>query len=183
MENNKIYILQLHTRTIPAILIKFITRYEYSHIAISFTKDCEEIYSFGRKKLNNIFDSGFITEKKDGPFFKKFNKATCRIYELDVTQKQYDDLEKIISDIKSNENKYKYDFIGMGLRFFRIPASFKNKYVCSYFIADILDKANIYKFEKKNFFVEPRDFETISNSKIIYEGSYKDINFKNVEIF
>lgn len=42
----KIYILLMHTNTIPAKIIKFVTRYEYSHVGISLEKNCNTIYSF-----------------------------------------------------------------------------------------------------------------------------------------
>ena len=72
MKQYKIYIIQMHTKTIPATLIKFITRYKYSHIALSFDKSCNTTYSFGRKKYNSIIDCGFVEENKNGMFFKKF---------------------------------------------------------------------------------------------------------------
>ena len=45
-DNCKIYIIQMHTYTIPSRLIKRITNYEYSHIAISLDRNCNTIYSF-----------------------------------------------------------------------------------------------------------------------------------------
>lgn len=176
MEHNKIYIVQLHTNTIPSKIIKLATKYKYSHIAISFTKDCDITYSFGRKKVNNIFDAGFIKEKKTGEFFKKFNKTICRIYEIDITNEQLQQLKEIICNIEENEKQYKYDFIGIVLRFFKIPISFKNRYVCSFFVAKVLEKASIYKFEKEDYLVEPKDFENIAGSKEIYEGYFSKIS-------
>ena len=67
----------MHTKTIPSKFIKLFTRYSYSHIALSFTKNCNTIYSFGRKKYNSIFNSGFVEEHKTGKFFKKF---TCFMF-------------------------------------------------------------------------------------------------------
>ena len=52
--NYKIYIIQMHTYTIPSRLIKRITNYEYSHIAISLDRNCNTIYSFGRKKYTSF---------------------------------------------------------------------------------------------------------------------------------
>lgn len=43
MKSKKIYIIQMHTHTMPARIIKLATRYEYSHIAISLTADCSNI--------------------------------------------------------------------------------------------------------------------------------------------
>ena len=172
MKSNKIYIIQMHTHTIPARLIKLVTHYKYSHIAISLTPECNQIYSFGRKELNSIINSGFVAENKNGEFFNKFNETTCRIFEIEVTKKQYRKLKKIIKYMKIHSNLYKYDFIGIVLRFFKIPVRFKNKYVCIFFVAEVLEKAHIYKFDKKSRFVEPKDFEKINGVKKVYEGKY-----------
>lgn len=71
-----------------------------------------------------------------------------------------------------NMDKYKYDYIGIVPRFLGIPLIFKNRYVCSYFVAYVLEKAKIHKFNKKPYFIKPKDFENIEGFKKIYEGKY-----------
>lgn len=168
----KIYLILMHTNTIPSKLVRFFTRYKYSHVAISLNKNCETLYSFGRRKVNSIFGGGFIVQQKQGEFFKKFNKTICTIYEIDVNEEQFQTINKIINEMKLNSLKYKYDFIGIVPRFFGIPIVVKNKYVCSYFVADVLEKAQIYKFNKKVCFIKPKDFENIIKSRKIYDGFY-----------
>lgn len=168
----KIYIVQMHTKTIPSKIIKVMTRYKYSHMAISFNKKCDKLYSFGRKKYNSIFDSGFVCENKNGEFFKKFKDTKCRIFEVNVTKEQYYNLKKIIKDMKQREEYLKYDYLGICLRYFKIPVSFKNKYVCSYFVAEMLEETEIHKFNKKTCFVEPKDFDNINEFNLIYSGNY-----------
>lgn len=124
------------------------------------------------KKLYSIFNGGFVIENKYGSFFKRFNDTKCRIYELEVSDEQYNDLFEIINYMKNNRDIYKYDYIGIILRYLRIPISFKNKYVCSYFVAELLEKANIYNFNKKTIFVSPRDFERINGLNLVYTGKY-----------
>lgn len=168
----KIYIIQMHTKTMPSRIIKLFTRYRYSHVAISFSKNCDYIYSFGRRNLHSIINGGFTMENKNGEFFKKFKDTSCKIYEVSVTDKQYNDLIKIIKYMKKNDNIYGYDYLGIILRYLRIPISFKNKYVCSYFVAELLEEANIYNFDKKTIFVKPKDFENIDIFNLIYTGKY-----------
>jgi len=168
----KIYVLLMHTNTIPSKLVKFFTRYKYSHVGIALEKDCKTIYSFGRKSLRFIFKAGFSIEDKDGEFFKLFNQTMCKIYEVEITSEQYEKLKEIINEMALNQNDYKYDFIGIIARYFGIPLTFKNKYVCSYFVADVLEKSNIYSFDKKTSLVCPKDFENIFEFKEIYSGDY-----------
>lgn len=162
----------MHTNTYPSKFVRFMTKYKYSHVALSLDKNCNTLYSFGRKKPNTIIDGGFSIENKDGDFFKKFSNAECKIYELDVQDEQYENLENIIANMEKNKNEYKYDFLGTAFRYFNIPVTFKNKYVCSYFVASMLEKSNIYKFNKKTYFIKPRDFENLDGFNEIYNGKY-----------
>lgn len=162
----------MHTNTIPSKFVRFFTRYMYSHVAISLNKNCETLYSFGRKKVNSILGGGFTVQQKQGKFFEKFNKTICIIYEIDVNEIQFQNINKIINEMELTALKYKYDYIGIIPRFFGIPIVIKNKYVCSYFVADVLEKAKIYKFNKKVYFIKPKDFENIKESRKIYEGLY-----------
>ena len=168
----KIYVLLMHTNTKPSRFVKFMTRYEYSHVALSLDKECSEIYSFGRRKLHSILGGGFTVENKDGEFFKLFNETSCKIYELTIEDEQYEKVKEIIDEMKLNINTYKYDFLGTGLRFLYIPITFKNKYVCSYFVADVLEKSNIYNFNKRTYFIKPKDFENLKGFNEIYKGKF-----------
>lgn len=168
----KIYVLLMHTNTKPSKFVKFMTRYEYSHVALSLDKKCSEIYSFGRRKLHSILGGGFTVENKDGEFFKLFNETKCKIYELIIKDEQYEKVKEIIDNMKLNINNYKYDFWEIAFRFLYIPLTFKNRYVCSYFVADVLEKSGIYNFKKRTYFIKPKDFENLKGFNEIYKGSY-----------
>ncbi len=164
----------MHTGTIPSKIIRKLTNYKYSHIGLSFNEKCDVIYSFGRRKYNTIINSGFVELKRSDMFFKKFKETDCRIYELTVTNKQYHLLKKVINYLLKHSDEYKYDYFGLCLRYFKIPITFENKFVCSFFVAKLLQDASIYKFPKNLCFVEPKDFENIKDVKIIYQGRYLD---------
>lgn len=168
----KIYVLLMHTNTLPSKLVKTFTRYGYSHVAISLTADCYTTYSFGRKGLYNILNGGFSIQNKDGEFFKKFNKTICKIYEVEITDEQYKAIKDIIEEMKLNTDKYGYDFIGIIPRFFGFPITFKNKFVCSYFVAEILQQTNVHTFEKETCLIVPKNFENLDGFRKIYTGRY-----------
>lgn len=171
-ERYYIYIIQMHTKTVPAKIIKYLTQYEYSHVALALEKDCKVTYSFGRKELNNIWNSGFVEEHQDGMFFRKFSTTKCRIYEIEVNEKQHRRVGELIENIKERENDYKYDFLGIALRFFKIPVCFENKAVCSQFVAEILEEGKVIHFEKPSYFIKPQDFDNCQGFRAVYEGSY-----------
>lgn len=169
----KVYVLLMHTETLPSKVVKTFTRYEYSHVAISLDEKCNIIYSFGRKSLHSIVDGGFSIEMKNGEFFSTFDKTKCIIYEVAVSDRQYLKLASIIQYMEEHKEEYKYDFAGIVFRFFRLPVTFKKKYVCSQFIAYILQKCDIYTFNKKVCFVKPQDFENLNGFNEIYRGAFK----------
>ena len=168
----KIYVILMDTKTIPSRLVSLFTLYRYGHVAISFDKKCDVIYSFGRRNLYWIFNGGFVVENKDGIFFRKFRDTRCKIYEIDVTKKQYDDLVNIVNDMNKNKDMYRYDYLGIILRYLGINITFKDKYVCSYFVAKLLNDCNIYKFDKDICFIKPKDFENMDGFNLIYSGKY-----------
>ena len=164
-----IYIVLSYSGTIPSKLIKLFTHYEYSHVAISLEKSINTMYSFGRKKVYNPFDGGFIVEEKNGIFYKRFKKTKCIILELEVEHKKYLELKKILKIYKENQDIYKYDIIGLVPRIINVKINRKNHEVCSEFVAKLLRDSSIYDFEKK--VIKPIDFMNIPNKRIVYEGS------------
>lgn len=165
-----IYILQMHTGTIPSIIIKLFTRYKYSHVLLSLDNSFKKMYSFGRKQLFNPLNGGLVIEDIDGKFFKRFNKTKCRIYRLSITNEQYNKLANILNDFEQNLDDYKYDFLGIIFKCVSISITRENHYVCSQFVAEVLNKADIYNFNKPISLVTPKDFETIINTENIFDG-------------
>ena len=78
----KIYVILLHTNTIPSKLVRFFTRYKYSHAAISLSRNCDILYSFGRKKIDSIFNGGFVIQKNKMIFLKNLIKQYVQYMRL-----------------------------------------------------------------------------------------------------
>lgn len=174
----KIFIIQMHTGTIPSRIVKIFTQYSYSHVGISFDKSCKTIYSFGRKKPNNFLIGGFVKQKSTDLIFKKCKKIKCRVLELKITDKQYNKLKELLNNFYDNGNDFKYDFLGLMLRsLLHLPITFKNKYVCSHFVAEVLDRVGIYHFTRRTCMIKPRDFDMLDFASEVYQLLYKKTLF------
>ena len=171
-ENYRIYILEMYSKTVPSRAIRFFSRHPYSHIAISMTPRCDIIYSFGRKRLDTILHGGFVEEHQTGPFFSRYHDTACRIAALDVSREQYERVERQLAYLKDHEAEYRYDYIGLLLRCLHIPVTFRNKYVCSYFVAALLQYAGVLNCPKDPYFMTPADFSLLPASEEIYVGVY-----------
>ena len=168
----KVYIVLTHSGTYFSEIIKFFTNYKYTHVTISFDKNINTMYSFGRKKYNNPLIGGFVIENKDGLFYQKYNKTKCIILELEVNNYSYEKLNELINKYKENIELYKYDIIGLIPRIVNIKIKRKYHNVCSEFVGELLENADVYNFNKE--IIKPIDFMNIPNTRILYEGSLKN---------
>lgn len=168
----QLYILLMHTYTRVSEFVRFMTQYEYSHVAIAFDERCDVLYSFGRKEVKSFLNGGLSIEPRDGEFFRVFPRAECIIYKIDVTDEQYAAAAALVYGMARQRDRYKYDFIGTAFHFFGLPVTFRDRYACSYFVAYVLESAGAYRFSKQVCLVQPQDFYALDGFKEIYRGRY-----------
>lgn len=171
-----IYIILMNTGTIPSRVIQISTRYKYSHVVLSLDDKYKKLYSFGRKSINNFLNGGMVTYGIESEFFKRFKNTECLILKMDIEDKQFKKLKKVLKNYEKHMDEYKYDIKGLLIRFFtKSVESRDNYYVCSQFIATVLKESNIYDFDKEASLVRPKDFMEISCAKKVYEGKFLKI--------
>lgn len=186
MENNKIYIVNSFTDTVPGKMIKlraemkFWNRYagdEYSHVSLSRDNTLHSMMSFARKEINNPFNSGIIKEDiQQGMFALKPDKSKIAVMQLDVTQQQYDDIGRIMDDYWARCDELGFNFIGLISMLLRGSGiAVKDHYFCSEWVSTVLQEAGVNLFgNKKPCNIRPFDFYCILKDSIIYEGMTKD---------
>lgn len=173
----KIYIILMNTNTLPSKFISLFTRYKYSHVVLSLDNTYTKLYSFGRKKLYNFLNSGFVTDGINSKFFKRFNQTTCIIYELPISLPKYYKLVKELKKYEKNPDKYHYDIKRLCKYIFPYRVKQRdNYYVCTQFIGTILMESGIYQFEKDTINLLPKDFTKIPEAIKIYEGLFLKVN-------
>ncbi|MBQ9267216.1 MAG: hypothetical protein IJ217_02905 [Clostridia bacterium] len=171
-----IYIILSQSGTGVSKFLKFFSHKEYNHSSLALDKSLDEFYSFGRKKVNNFLNGGFVIEKKDKGVFEKWPNTPCLVIEKEVTDEQYERIETIIRKgfIENREN-YKYDFFAVPFVNTNWNIQRADKYFCSSFVASILNSVDIQTIKAPNH-MEPIDFLQLENSKIIYEGILQEYN-------
>ena len=170
----KIYIVLTHSGSILSKAIKIIKNYEYTHVSIALDKNLEEMYSFGRKHPYNAFIGGFVQESSNFGTFKRFSKTTSKIFYIDVTDAQYENIKNIIDKFNQDKEKYSFNFIGLCSLAFNTKITKENKFYCAEFIKYIFDESNIQNNLPE--LVTPEDFLNIPNINNIYIGYLKNYN-------
>lgn len=165
--NKKIYLVFSQTNTVLSKIIKFITKNEYSHVSISFDKECKIMYSFGRKYDINPFYGIFKIENINEGLFKK-NNAKIAIYELEVTEKIFINIKRNIKKIENNNKGYNIFGLILAIFGFRVK---RKKYYCSEFIYKVLSADNVKLIKKTKKSIRPSYIQdNINDLKLIYSG-------------
>lgn len=181
----KIYILSTYTGTMLSYLIKKKTKVPYPHVSIALDKNLDEIYSFGRLHVSNPIFAGFVREYIDDGLYKKKCNTLCRVYSLTLNNKQYETLMKNLSYFKENGREFKYDTKALLKFLYNEPKENNKKYVCSQFVAYLLEKSEVNIFYKPYYLITPLDFYQLDNLTIEYEGLLSEyrtnLNKSNIE--
>src|SRR5699024_12661994 len=82
MNQSYIYLLFTNTGSLLTKTIGLYTRAEYNHVSIAIDSEMIEVYSFGRRQINNPFCGGFVREQTSEAFFQY---AVCAIYNCEVS--------------------------------------------------------------------------------------------------
>lgn len=166
----KIYIITTYTGTVLSYLIRNISNTPYAHVSIALNEDLRPMYSFGRLNPKTPIFAGFVEENINEGLYAIRKNTMCRVYSLEVTDAQYEDLEKNISEVSLNRKEYDYDIKGLVRLSINRPRQKDYKYVCSNFVADMLVKSNINIVEKPSHEVRPNDFFDLHHFTLEYEG-------------
>lgn len=171
MKEKKIYLLLTDTGTNLTKIIKAYTKAPYNHASIAFDKDLNEVYSFGRKAVNNPFIGGFVKEDVRNGIFQY---ADCAVYCLTVTDSQWQKMKCYIERIKAEEQMYRYNFIGLFGVMLEKPIKRKHAFFCSQFVATVLREGDIFNYHKEFSLVKPNELPLFGDFQLVYEGRLKD---------
>src|SRR5690606_25045122 len=163
----EIYILLTNTGTLLARSIQYCTGERFCHVSIAFDQELKEVYSFGRKDQDNPWIGGFVREDVRGPIFQN---SPCRIYKLKVEEEAYQHIRKQIEYFMNEQDKYRYNFLGIFAVWFGIHWQRENYYFCSQFVNYILQNANVQLIKKLPALTTPADFME-ARLELVYQGS------------
>jgi len=171
--NQKIYIMCAYTGTWFSRTIKLFTRSKYVHLSIAFDAELKDIYSFGRKDPRHLFPAGFNKEDVND-MIEVYKSISCCIYELDVSKYDVKKLKRDVSRYMKEEDKYRYDILGLTLIF--VGKSYNRKYhrVCSQFVGKLLQDNKIYNFKKHYSLIRPNDFYKMEPKTLMFQGVLND---------
>ncbi len=169
-KNRKIYILISKTQTMPSKIIKLWTKEPYAHTSLALDIELREMYSFARKGIHNPFNCGFIYENIETGIFGRDTDTTCVVFELGITEEQYENLQNELEKFKSNVKKFRYNYWGIVGVMANKAIEREYNFFCSQFVATVLQRAGINIIDKEPGLVRPEDFRRCKKLKVVYKG-------------
>ncbi|WP_405097685.1 hypothetical protein [Oceanobacillus sp. FSL H7-0719] len=171
MNEREIYFLFTDTGTYLSKLINYFTKQELNHVSISFSKDFNTLYSFGRKRPKNPFIGGFVHEDIESEFM---SRAECAIYRQNISELDYQRMMAKIKEIEARKHEYRYNFVGLFGVLFKVKIKRKAALFCSQFVATVIQESNQFTFDKPVYFITPGDIRSHPNIELIYRGKLED---------
>ncbi|MCU6711790.1 hypothetical protein M6D81_24115 [Paenibacillus sp. J5C_2022] len=162
-----IYILLTDTGTVLTKIIRSFTKDPLNHASIAFDADLNEVYSFGRKNPSNPFIAGFVREDVRNTFFED---SMCAIYRIRVGYNTYNSIRAEIQHFMRNQEKYRYNLIGMLGVVFNVEWERKNRYFCSQFVTTVFARSGVNLVSKSPLLVTPGDLQKTSVMELVYHG-------------
>ena len=168
-----IYVLVSRTGTNIAKIIRFFTRKPYNHASISSDSNLHEMYSFCRNSPSMPLPATFNQEIVGRGTLGRFSDIPCELYAIPVTPHQRLIFEHELEHFKLHRSMYSYSLLGMGTVLFQIGLHRRYKYVCSQFVAHIIEQSGIV-LPKPAVLCTPEDLRHIPGALLIYRGELND---------
>lgn len=162
MKNRKIFVLLTQFPGFDSKALRWWTKFPYSHVSLGLDEDMNTFYSFVVK--------GFIVE--DISRYNKPGRAPfpCVLYALDVSEETYHAVKQNMQTFVSKIPSLHYSRLGLILTLINIPWRLKNRYICSHFVAQTLQRCTSARLEKDSTLYLPGDFPRLRELQMIFKG-------------
>lgn len=162
MKTRKIFVLLTQFPGIDSIALRLWTRFPYSHVSLGLDEDMNTFYSFVVK--------GFIVED-----ISRYNRPgrmpfPCELYAYEVSEETYQAVRRTVMTFVSKRRSFRYTKLGLILSLIHIPWKLENRYICSYFVAQTLQRCTSLRLKKASMLYLPKDFRKFSEMEMVYRG-------------
>ncbi len=141
--------------------------YRYTHAAIGLEEDLNIFYSFRK--------SGFTVEQVTRYLKPGREPFPCALYEITVSHKIYRRVKKLIAAYAARKKFLGYTHLTLVACFFGIRLHIPNRYICSQFVAEVLQRANAARLPKHSALCLPRDFHEMKETRMIFSGDLQSL--------
>ena len=130
--------------------IRRVTGEPYNHVAIATEEDLSNLYTFARRYYHTPFYGGFVTEH---PCRYHHNGVTAdiRLYRLPLTNRQWNKLQTLLSDMREQADRYLYNHLSALAAPLHIKVPVQDAFTCAEFAVRVLSTLG-FDFDAERFY-------------------------------
>ncbi len=164
----KLYVILINSETYFTKFLRVFTKCQYNHVVFTFDEDCKNMYTYARWITWMPVLAGFEIENINKGVLRKKPLSECRVYEIDITHKEYFHLRKKLRPFLTKPKIYHwYNFLALFCMQLNLPYYSETSFVCSTFVAYML--RDILGFEKTFLRIKPNDYLELE-LPLVFEG-------------
>ena len=137
-KTRKVYILLTRSNTSFSQLIYKVTHDQFTHSSIGLEGPGGAFYSFARRHPRLMLPAGLIKERVAGGVYAIHPTVPCRLYELEVTEENWQYIRRKIDAMYPEHRHYRYNLLGAFTAYAGKTLERPHHYFCSEFVAECL---------------------------------------------
>lgn len=169
-KNRKIYILLSRSNTLLSRTIHLATGDEYTHVSIAFDEDLRSLCSFARRYSALPLPAGLVQEQIDGGYMRSHGDMSCMLGYLSVSEDCYQAAREMAAEMLSHSRDYRYSLKGLAMCRLGIPEERPQRFFCSQFVAELLQRSGAVELEKPASLMRPQDIAQLPMLHCLYRG-------------
>ncbi|MGN7456328.1 hypothetical protein ACTHPH_16085 [Paenibacillus pasadenensis] len=172
-QGRRLYILLTDTGTLFTRLIKAYTGAPCNHASLALDPSLRHMYSFGRKDQSHPLAAGFVREEAAGMCLE-YPRTACVLLRLEATEEQFRRACGVIRYFEQTVDRYGYNLLGLLGFVLNLRFEPQDRYFCSQFVADALERSGIALFDQPPALTAPHHFLEHPELQVVYEGLLSD---------
>ena len=148
MEKHRLNIVLSKTSTKIGSMIRTVIGGDYNHCSFYIDDEVDNVYGFSRK-YRKLWYTGCFTQ--ENPIYYD----EYLVYQIPLSDEQHEQLAKRIDDMNANIRMYNY--ISAMLIPANIPVVSDGSFICSTFVADLIDRYTDIELKKDTHLHRPMD--------------------------
>lgn len=174
-----IYVLLLYLPSGFGNLTQKMTKYRYTHVALSLDESYTHFYAFSRLRAKTPPISGYIEEKRIYYTLGENIPIYTRIFKIPVSEEGYNRMLSFLNDVKQDP-EIMYNLINMLLIPWFGGHPVYKAFHCGEFIAKAIEQAGV-KLHRPYYKYTPKLFDELLTPFFIFEGTLDNSSAEGAE--
>ena len=146
---------------------QFFSRSKFSHASIGISDTDWVFFSYVLK--------GFRTElPRKHPRFKS-REIPCELYRVEISEDVYENAKTVLDEHIGRSHSHKFSYFGLLLCYCRIRRQLTDRYFCSQFVSEILEKSKAVTLSKHYSLYLPDDFMQMNGLELVFSGNLSQL--------